>query len=127
LTHAEIAGELGISESLVKKISCGLRRPELQRKMWDMENGMVSEARRLGVRYARGLISRQIQLGLTGEGEPARRAREFVLKFAFSSRPKRSDLPREPRPIIPGMEEGLAALGLLPPAEEEEEGQVNGE
>ena len=83
-THVQIAEMLGISESLVKKISCGLRRPELQRKMWDVENGLMSDARRLGARYARGLVSRQIELGLSGEGEGARRARART-----SSRPRR--------------------------------------
>ena len=92
-THAQIAEALGISASLVKKIACGQRRPELQRKMWDAENGLMGEARRLGARYARGLISRQIEQGLTGEGETARRAREFVLKWALASRPRRGDLP----------------------------------
>ena len=92
-THAQIAEELGISASLVKKIACGRRRPELQRRMWDAENGLMSQARRLGARYARGLISRQIEQGLTGEGETARRAREFVLKWALVSRPRRGDLP----------------------------------
>ena len=94
-THVQIAEMLGISESLVKKISCGLRRPELQRKMWDVENGLMSDARRLGARYARGLLSRQIELGLSGEGEGARRAREFVLRWALAGRPKRGDLPTD--------------------------------
>ncbi|MCY2930539.1 MAG: hypothetical protein NTV86_13780 [Planctomycetota bacterium] len=94
-THAQIAEMLGVSESLVKKISCGLRRPDLQRRMWDAENGLMSDARRLGARYARGLVSRQIELGLTGEGEAARRAREFVLRWAIVGRPRRGDLPSE--------------------------------
>ena len=94
-THAQIAEMLGISESLVKKISCGLRRPELQRRMWDVENGLMGDARRLAARYARGLVSRQIEQGLAGEGEAARRAREFVLRWALAGRPRRAELPPE--------------------------------
>jgi len=105
LTYAQIAGQLGISESLIKQIARGHRRPELQRRIWDVENGLVSEARRLGSRFARSLIGEQIRLGLSGKGEPARRAREFVLKFAVSARPKRSELPLEP----------LAGLGMEAP------------
>ena len=108
-THAQIAEEMGISVSLVKKIACGQRRPELQRRMWDAESGLMGEARRLGARYARGLISRQIEQGLTGEGETARRAREFVLKWALASRPRRSELPIDWQEVM-GEQAALANL-----------------
>lgn len=93
MTYAQIAAKLGVSESLVKKVARGARRRELLRRIWDVEDGMLSESRRMGSKYARNLMMEQVRLGLSGEGEPARRAREFVLKFAASTRGKRSDLP----------------------------------
>jgi len=49
----------------------------------------------VGARFARNLIMEQIRLGLKGEGEPARRAREFILRFTMMSRPRRQDVPGE--------------------------------
>lgn len=95
LTYRAIGQRVGISEGLVKKIAQGRRRKDLARRLWDTEDGMMTEARRIGSRYARNLIMEQVRLGLTGEGEPARRAREFVLKFTMAARPRKGELPAE--------------------------------
>ncbi|MCY2932267.1 MAG: hypothetical protein NTV86_22790 [Planctomycetota bacterium] len=95
LTYRAIGQRVGISEGLVKKIAQGRRRKDLARRLWDTEEGLLTEARRIGSRYARSLIMEQVRLGLTGEGEPARRAREFVLKFTMAARPRKGDLPQE--------------------------------
>ncbi|MCY2924556.1 MAG: hypothetical protein NT031_03815 [Planctomycetota bacterium] len=97
LTYRAIGERLGISESLVKKIARGRKRKDLARRLWDAESGILTEARRIGARYARNLVMEQVRLGLTGEGEPARRAREFLLKFTAASQPRRKDLPEEHR------------------------------
>jgi len=122
LTYAQMGRQLGISESLIKKIARGRRRRELLRRIWDIEDGMLSEARRVGSRYARNLIMEQVRLGLTGQGEPARRAREFVLKFAISARPKRSDLPSEATGGPDWMVEQMEQLGI-PRDQEEQDGE----
>ena len=100
MTYKAIGQKLGISEILVKQIAQGRRRKELGQRLWDAENGILAEARRIATQYARNMVMEQIRLGLRGEGEPARRAREFILKFAVSSRPRRDDVPgqRDRRP-----------------------------
>ena len=100
LTYKAIGERLGISESLVKKIARGRKRKDLARRLWDADSGILAEARRIGSRYARNLIMEQVRLGLTGEGEPARRAREFLLRFTAGPRPRRQELPEE-RPWRP--------------------------
>ncbi|MCY2928776.1 MAG: hypothetical protein NTV86_04645 [Planctomycetota bacterium] len=95
LTYKAIGLKLGISEILVKQIARGRRRKELGQRLWDAENGVLTEARRVATQYARTMVMEQVRLGLRGEGEPARRAREFVLKFAMAGRPRRKDVPGE--------------------------------
>ena len=114
LTYKTIGERVGISEGQVKKIALGQRRKDLARRLWDAEDGILNEARRIGSRYARNLIMEQVRLGLTGEGEPARRAREFLLKFTMSARPRRKDLPEERQPRPDWMIEDLRALGDTP-------------
>ncbi|MCY2931567.1 MAG: hypothetical protein NTV86_19165 [Planctomycetota bacterium] len=125
LTYRVIGEQLGISESLVKKIARGRKRKDLARRLWDAENGILTEARRIGARYARNLVMEQVRLGLTGEGEPARRAREFLLKFTAASRPRRTDLPEEHR-RPEWMLQDDRRIGLTPwedEVEEEEAGE----
>ncbi|MCY2930603.1 MAG: hypothetical protein NTV86_14110 [Planctomycetota bacterium] len=114
MTYKAIGQELGISEILVKQIAQGRRRKELGQRLWDAENGIVAEARRIALQYARHMVMEQIRLGLRGEGEPARRAREFVLKFAVSSRPQRKDLPGQKDRSPEWMLQMSREMGIVP-------------
>ncbi|MEI7837106.1 MAG: hypothetical protein WCK05_11960 [Planctomycetota bacterium] len=126
LTYRAIGARLGISEELVRKIAQGRRRKDLARRLWDVEDGILTEARRIGSRYARNLIMEQVRLGLRGEGEPARRAREFILKFTMLARPRRKDLPEDGQRRPEWMLQSCRDMGITPwedlrEVEEEEE------
>ena len=56
----------------------------------------------------------QVRLGLTGEGEPARRAREFVLKFTMSARPRKGELPEERRRRSEQELQDCRDIGIVP-------------
>ncbi|MCY2928803.1 MAG: hypothetical protein NTV86_04790 [Planctomycetota bacterium] len=114
LTYGAIGERLGISGELVRKIAQGRRRKDLARRLWEAEEGILSEARRIGTRYARNLIMEQVRLGLTGEGEPARRAREFVLKFTLMARPRRKDLPEDRQRRPEWMLQDCRDVGITP-------------
>jgi DNA-binding CsgD family transcriptional regulator len=114
LTYRAIGERVGISEGLVKKIAQGRRRKDLARRLWDTEDGILTEARRIGSRYARSLIMEQVRLGLTGEGEPARRAREFVLKFTMSARPRKGELPEEQQRRSEQVLQDCRDIGIVP-------------
>ncbi|MCY2931290.1 MAG: hypothetical protein NTV86_17745 [Planctomycetota bacterium] len=114
MTYKAIGQKLGISGVLVKLIAQGRRRKELGQKFWDAENGILAEARRIAAQYARHMLMEQIRLGLRGEGEPARRAREFVLKFAVSARPRRADVPGQKDPSPEWMLQMSREMGIVP-------------
>ncbi|MCY2926094.1 MAG: hypothetical protein NT031_11750 [Planctomycetota bacterium] len=114
LTYRAIAERLGVSESLVKKIAQGRKRKDLTRRLWEAENGILTEARRIGARYARNLVMEQVRLGLTGEGEPARRAREFLLRFTAGPRPRKLDLPEDTHRRPEWMLQECRGLGVTP-------------
>ena len=79
-THAEIAGARGLSEAYVGKVARGERRPKLHRQVEARQAAMIAEARRVGARWSRALVSRHIEVGLTGDDETARKCRELVLQ-----------------------------------------------
>ena len=56
----------------------------------------------------------QVRLGLTGEGEPARRAREFVLKFTMMARPRKGELPEERQRRSEQELQDCRAIGIVP-------------
>lgn len=113
MTYKAIGQKLGISEVLVKQIAQGRRRKELGQRLWDAENGILAETRRIATHYARNMLMEQIRLGLRGEGEPARRAREFVLKFVSWSRPRRSEVPGQKDPSPDWMLEMSREVGAV--------------
>ncbi|MCY2926781.1 MAG: hypothetical protein NT031_15355 [Planctomycetota bacterium] len=114
MTYKAIGQKLGISEVLVKQIAQGRRRKELGQRLWDAENGILAETRRIATHYARHMLMEQIRLGLRGEGEPARRAREFVLKFVTWSRPRRNEVPGQKDPSPEWMLQMSREMGVVP-------------
>ena len=91
LTHGEIAKRLGVSRVTVWRIIHGQSRPDLQGRVDGVISGFSLEARRMGARWLKSLLTKHIKVGLEGDGETARRCREFVINLFFEDVEPRSD------------------------------------
>ena len=80
-TYESIARELGISREAVRRIASGRMRPELQPRIAAAARAHRDQAHRMGAKWMWGLLARHIRSGIEGDGEGARKCREFVLKF----------------------------------------------
>jgi transcriptional regulator with XRE-family HTH domain len=79
LSHRQIAEGLGVDAKQVAAIARGSERPDLQERIEAASVEMLRQADRMARSYARTLLGAQLQEALKGEGEPARKAREFLL------------------------------------------------
>ena len=91
LTHGEIAKRLGVNRVTVWRIIHGRSRPDLQDRVDGVISGLGREARRLGVGWLKPLVARHIKVGLEGDGETARRCREFAINLFFGGVDTRSE------------------------------------
>ncbi|MBC8868051.1 MAG: hypothetical protein H8E44_01470 [Planctomycetes bacterium] len=91
LTHGEIAERLGVNRVTVWRIIHGQSRPDLQVRVDGAVSGFSREARRLGARWLKALIGKHVKVGLEGDGETARRCREFVINLFFEEVEPRPD------------------------------------
>lgn len=98
MTEENIAETVGISRSTVWRVANGLTRPELQSRIQAVVDGMLTEARRSGARWMRKLLARQISEGLEGQGETARKCREYVLNKLMDNT---SDTPLQMQDQLP--------------------------
>ena len=80
LTHGEIAERIGVSRRTVCLIANGHSRPDLQQQIADTTEGYRQGTIRLASKHMQALMLKQIKVALEGEGETARKAREFLLK-----------------------------------------------
>jgi hypothetical protein len=101
LSHAKIAEKVGVSRQTVWQIASGQSRPELQWKITAAADGIRQAAIRHAGRFTEALLEKQAEVAL-GDGETARKAREFLLKMLLITLPdqaakKRKDEP-EPKP-----------------------------
>jgi len=80
-TYESIARDLGISRAAVRRIASGGMRPELQPRIAAAARAHRDQAHRMGAKWMWGLLARHIRSGIEGDGEAARKCREFVLKF----------------------------------------------
>ena len=78
-TYAQIARELGLSESTVVQVAGGERRPDLQPRIQAVRQGFVDQTRRLAGAWAGRLMGKHIKDALEGDGETARKCGEYVL------------------------------------------------
>ena len=78
-SHQQIAQRLGIEIQTVAAIARGSERPELQADIERASIEMLRQTRRMARSYAKGLLMAQLTEAIKGEGEPARKAREFLL------------------------------------------------
>ncbi|MBL7221771.1 MAG: helix-turn-helix transcriptional regulator, partial [Phycisphaerae bacterium] len=92
----QIAERVGVSRRTVWRIANGQSRPDLQTKIADTVEGIRQATIRLAARWMKPLLQKQIEVALAGEGETARKAREFLLKTFLLALPPRAEK-REPR------------------------------
>jgi len=79
LSQSEMARRLGVNRRTVWRIANGLSRPDLQRKIDAVVEGIRHEAGRQGARWLKSLVAKHIRVGLEEDGETARKCREYVL------------------------------------------------
>ena len=84
-THADIAGKVGVSRSLVTKVAAGIERADLQPLIHAFHAGAIREAQRAAARWLRPLLLKHIRVGLADDGETGRRCREFVIQVLVAS------------------------------------------
>ncbi len=96
LSQTQIAERVGVSRRTVWRIANGQSRPDLQTKIADTVEGIRQATIRLAARWMKPLLQKQIEVALAGEGETARKAREFLLKTFLLALPPRAEK-REPR------------------------------
>ncbi len=80
LSHGEIAEQVGASRRTVWSIANGRSRPDLQQEIADTVEGYRQATIRLAAKHMQPLLLKQIKVALEGQGETARKAREFLLK-----------------------------------------------
>ncbi|MCY2931305.1 MAG: hypothetical protein NTV86_17820 [Planctomycetota bacterium] len=78
-SYQQIAQQVGIEARTVAAIARGSERPELQEEVERASVEMVRQVRRLARSYARNLLNAHLTEAIKGQGEPARKAREFLL------------------------------------------------
>ena len=79
LSPPEIARKAQISRSAVLAIAAGGQRPDLQGRIKEAEEAYRRQARRMGARKLRELLREHIRHGMDGDGEHARKCREFAI------------------------------------------------
>jgi len=91
LSQTEIAEKVGVSRRTVWRIANGQSRPDLQTKIADTVEGIRQATIRLAARWMKPLLQKQIEVALEGDGETARKAREFLLKTFLLALPPRAE------------------------------------
>ncbi len=90
LPQARIAEIVGVSRRTVWRIANGLSRPDLQRKIAAAVEGYRQAAIRAAARHMKALLEKQVEVALTGDGETARKCREFLLKTFMLAIPEQT-------------------------------------
>jgi hypothetical protein len=90
LSHGRIAEIVGVSRRTVWRIANGLSRPDLQRKIATVMAGYRQAAIRAAARHMKALLEKQVEVALTGDGETARKCREFLLKTFLVTIPEQT-------------------------------------
>ncbi len=90
VTQTEIAERVGVSRRTVWQIANGHSRPDLQTKIADTVEGFRQETIRMAARWLKPLLTKQIKVALEGDGETARKCREFLLKTFMIALPEQA-------------------------------------
>ena len=113
VSQTEIAERVGVSRRTVWRIANGQSRPNLQRKIAATVEGYRRETIRLAARFMKPILKKQIEVALEGDGETARKCREFLLKTFMIDLPRQTD--KKPRPVADD-DDGDAKKPLNPTA-----------
>ncbi len=114
-SQRRIAEIVGVSRRTVWRIANGFSRPDLQRRIAAVVEGYRQAAIRSAARHMKALLEKQVQVALEGDGETARKCREFLLKTFMLAIPdqtakiekikkieeKRDPEPEKEEPITP--------------------------
>jgi len=87
VTHSEIANRVGVSRRTVWQIANNQSRPDLQRKIADTVESYRQATIRMAARHMQKLLKKHIEVALEGDGETARKSREFLLKTFLTAPP----------------------------------------
>ena len=90
VSQTEIAERVGVSRRTVWKIVHSRSRPDLQQKIADTVEGYRQETIRLAARFMKPILKKQIEVALEGDGETARKCREFLLKTFMTAAPQQA-------------------------------------
>ena len=121
VSQTEIAERVGVSRRTVWRIANGHSRPDLQQKIADTVEGYRQETIRMAARFMKPLLKKQIEVALEGDGETARKSREFLLKTFMLTLPEqaaKASAKREPNRANDEQLDGAAlynSLVELPP------------
>ena len=80
VSQTEIAEKVGVSRRTVWRIANGLSRPDLQTKIAATVEGIRQATIRMAAKWMKPLLHKEIKTALEGDGETARKCREFLLK-----------------------------------------------
>lgn len=95
VSFGRIARIIGLSRATVSAIANGLARPDLQPRIQAGLNAQKQAVERLGARYLKPLVARHIKIGMEGDGQLARKCREFVMELMVKAH---MGPPQRPRP-----------------------------
>ena len=90
ISNAKIALEIGVSKSMVSRIARGEARPDLQPRIGALVRSRREEFDRLGATLLKPVLVKQARVALEGDGETARKAREYIIDtFRYPPDPSR--------------------------------------
>ena len=116
VSQTEIAERVGVSRRTVWRIANGHSRPDLQQKIADTVEGFRQATIRMAAKWMKPLLSKQIKVALEGDGETARKCREFLLKTFMLTVPEhaaKTAAKRKPRPDPDRRLDGIALYNSL--------------
>ena len=90
VSQTEIAERVGVSRRTVWRIANGHSRPDLQTRIADTVEGIRQATIRLAAKWMKPLLHKQIKVALEGDGETARKCREFLLKTFMITVPEQA-------------------------------------
>ncbi|MDP6634706.1 MAG: hypothetical protein QGG42_07405 [Phycisphaerae bacterium] len=90
VSHSEIAARAGVSRRTVWSIANNHSRPDLQRKIAATVEGYRQQTVRMAAKWMKSILTKHIKVALEGDGETARKCREFLLKTFMLALPEQS-------------------------------------
>ena len=90
VSHAKIAAEIGITDSMVSRIARGERRADLQPRIGALVRSRRVEFEHLAAAILKPALVKQARVALEGDGETGRKARQHIIDtFRYPPDPAR--------------------------------------